>query len=402
MVQTALLFAFGFLTAAFMALAVGPAIWRRSAELTRKRIEASLPLTLNELNADKDQQRAEFAIALRKVEAKAKSLQEKVTGQQIDVAANRERVRQYMAERDASEQKSQALDAELAKTAKDLADHKNEVVALNATVADLDGQTKMLRAELEAREKAIVDLQIDLDHRRIELVARATESEQLSGKVSEVSNVRRRLEEKIRETAGEMRAARESIRLAERKATDLEKRGEKLAVQLADREARLQKRETELGLIKEEMRKTLAAKTAFEQLAQSTERQRSSLEKQNARIEERLEKLASMAVPGSAEKSMKKLQDDKARLMSMVERLTAEKDDLVRKLRAATENHGADAALREDLHNLAAKVVALSAEAEGAQSPIARLVSPLEAPEADDDSLAGRIRAVQKAARRGK
>ena len=49
MIQSTLFFILGFLCAAFLALLVGPAVWRRAVNLTTKRIEASMPLTLNEI-----------------------------------------------------------------------------------------------------------------------------------------------------------------------------------------------------------------------------------------------------------------------------------------------------------------------------------------------------------------
>ena len=44
LVQSVLLFSLGFLSAAFLALMVAPAIWGRAVALTKKRIEATVPL----------------------------------------------------------------------------------------------------------------------------------------------------------------------------------------------------------------------------------------------------------------------------------------------------------------------------------------------------------------------
>ena len=76
MLQTVLIFAFGFLAAALLALMAAPAVWRRAVYLTRKRIEAALPLSLNELNAEKDALRAEHAMAMRRMELRLKDTRE--------------------------------------------------------------------------------------------------------------------------------------------------------------------------------------------------------------------------------------------------------------------------------------------------------------------------------------
>ena len=58
MLESGLFFTLGFLAATLLCLMVAPAIWRRAVVLTRQRIESSVPLTLNEIQADKDQLRA--------------------------------------------------------------------------------------------------------------------------------------------------------------------------------------------------------------------------------------------------------------------------------------------------------------------------------------------------------
>jgi hypothetical protein len=54
LIESTLFFSLGFLCAAFLALMIAPALWRRAVALTRKRIEASVPLSLGEIEADKD------------------------------------------------------------------------------------------------------------------------------------------------------------------------------------------------------------------------------------------------------------------------------------------------------------------------------------------------------------
>ena len=81
MIQSSLFFILGFLTAGFLALLIAPAIWRRAVRLTRKRVEASVPLSLEEIQADKDQLRAEFAMSTRRLEMSVDQLKTKSTGQ---------------------------------------------------------------------------------------------------------------------------------------------------------------------------------------------------------------------------------------------------------------------------------------------------------------------------------
>ena len=82
-------FVLGVLVAGILALAVAPAIWRRAARLTRARVEASLPMTLGEIRAEKYQLRAEFAVATRRLETTIGRLEERTTEQTIDIGRKR-------------------------------------------------------------------------------------------------------------------------------------------------------------------------------------------------------------------------------------------------------------------------------------------------------------------------
>ena len=93
MIQSILIFALGFLCAGLLALMIAPAIWRRAVRLTKKRVEASAPLTIAEIQADKDRIRAEHAMALRRVEISAKTFREKAAAQIIEINRNREELK---------------------------------------------------------------------------------------------------------------------------------------------------------------------------------------------------------------------------------------------------------------------------------------------------------------------
>ena len=95
----ACVFVLGFLSAGFIALIVAPMAWRRAVALTRKRIEASVPLTLTEIQADKDRMRAEFAMATRRLEINFKNFREKAAAQIVEINRNREELKQLMTER---------------------------------------------------------------------------------------------------------------------------------------------------------------------------------------------------------------------------------------------------------------------------------------------------------------
>ncbi len=99
-IQNGMYFALGFLAAALIAIAIGPAFWRRAVRLTKRRIEAATPVTLAEFRADKDRLRAEFAITLRKHQLKIEALRDQLAARVVALDAARSELAALRTERD--------------------------------------------------------------------------------------------------------------------------------------------------------------------------------------------------------------------------------------------------------------------------------------------------------------
>ncbi|MGU3492880.1 hypothetical protein ACLBXM_02455 [Xanthobacteraceae bacterium A53D] len=68
MIEQIMFFALGLLSATLVALLVLPAVWHRAVRLTTRRVEAAVPVSIFEIQADKDQQRAAYALSQRRLE----------------------------------------------------------------------------------------------------------------------------------------------------------------------------------------------------------------------------------------------------------------------------------------------------------------------------------------------
>ena len=99
-IENIMFLALGFLVAGLLAIAIVPAIVRRAIRLTRRRVEASTPMTLNEFRADKDKLRAEFAIATRRAELQRERLRERIAAQAVSIDAMRSELNALRTERD--------------------------------------------------------------------------------------------------------------------------------------------------------------------------------------------------------------------------------------------------------------------------------------------------------------
>src|ERR1700755_2570 len=85
MIEPIMYFGIGFLVAALIGLVVVPLVHGRAVRLTMRRLEAATPLSMAEIQADKDQLRAEFAMSTRRLEMSVETLKGKTTSQLADL-----------------------------------------------------------------------------------------------------------------------------------------------------------------------------------------------------------------------------------------------------------------------------------------------------------------------------
>ena len=81
MIEPVMYFGIGFLVAALLGLLFVPLVHNRAVRLTMRRLEAATPLSIAEIRADKDQLRAEFAMATRRLEMSVEQMKAKTTAQ---------------------------------------------------------------------------------------------------------------------------------------------------------------------------------------------------------------------------------------------------------------------------------------------------------------------------------
>lgn len=75
MIEQILIFCLGLLTAAIVWLLLLPAFWRRAQRLVRRDLEAALPFSRNEIEAERDVLRAEHAVLVARGEQKIAAMQ---------------------------------------------------------------------------------------------------------------------------------------------------------------------------------------------------------------------------------------------------------------------------------------------------------------------------------------
>jgi hypothetical protein len=91
----------GFLLAALIAVLAIPLVHSRAERLTIRRLEASLPQSLAEVQADKDLLRADHAISTRRLELKIEHLTVSLAGRLVELGKKQDAVNRLRIQRDA-------------------------------------------------------------------------------------------------------------------------------------------------------------------------------------------------------------------------------------------------------------------------------------------------------------
>ncbi|TIU31820.1 MAG: hypothetical protein E5W38_14690, partial [Mesorhizobium sp.] len=255
MVQSVLFFALGFLCAVFLVSLIAPAVWRRAVVLTRRRLEASMPLTPAEILAEKDRVRAEFAMTTRRLEMNIKSLKERAAEQLVEIGRGHEALKGLAVE---TKDKNQAISELQAKNA-ELRQREEELHKLSEKLAQTERSLEKRALELQKLEQMYDDASFASSNRQIELVARESELDKLANDIAVLRSQRKEAERRNQEAAMEGKAARDALKLEKKRAAELDKKVERLLATLADREEKLDRREKELARMRERPKQAPAA-----------------------------------------------------------------------------------------------------------------------------------------------
>jgi len=173
MINALMFGALGFLLGCLLALMLGPPLWNRAVKLTTRKLEATMPMSLNDIQADKDQLRAEFAIELRKVEVALEKAKEKATRELIE--ANKRRVEIAVLNTDLASVKGQLQENEnanrvLQQTIKRrLPDLDSRLKAAKKALAELESVNAELRATVASQSEALKTARTTLHNQRADI-----------------------------------------------------------------------------------------------------------------------------------------------------------------------------------------------------------------------------------------
>jgi len=415
MIEPIMYFGLGFLAATLLALIIMPFVHGRAERLTTRRLEAAIPVSMAEIQADKDQLRAEFAMSTRRLEMSVDQLKRKTTSQLAELGKKADAINQLKAELGEKTATIFALEAR-EKTFKD---------QLHATEDELAAKTDALR---EA-ERALADKQAELarltgnldqrsvtsDSQRVEIVALKTQVDALKGQVADLAK-------SVKDTEGRLAQERQAAEAAS-KALALERgQVEKLGERVGQLEHQLAVQTTEAEILGRRVAELETRLAEQARMLGERERERDQLRldlEAARRVEMDLrQELASVDRRHSA--ATDTLASEKATIEAQLDRAREERAKVQREIAAMKRDaetswaseRAENALLRERINDVAAEVVRLTSVLEGPGSRIATILADTGAPaapvngqpqtsaEESRGSLADRIRALQNRASR--
>jgi chromosome segregation ATPase len=379
MIEPIMYLAIGFLVSMLFGLMIVPLVHNRAVRLTTRRLEAATPLSMAEIQADKDQLRAEFAMSARRLEMSVDQLKNKTTSQLAELGKKTDAINRMKIELGEKNATIFSLEAREKAMKEQLRATEEEFAAKTELLRGAEAALNDKQAELGKINHELSDRSMMADTRQVELIAVRTQIEQLKGRVGdaekEFSATQSRLAQERTESENatrELAEARSRVQDLSQRVTDLDrqlivqvKEAQMLGTRVSDLETRLSKQGK------------LLAEREFEN---------NQLKQTNAsadRIMAGLRSEVAALSDGGNSAAMEKLRGEKTALEEQLRAARDERAKLQREINAIQQQAESswqtermeNALLRERINDIAAEVARLAIQLEGPNSTIEAMLA---------------------------
>jgi len=389
MVESIMFFGGGFLVAGLLALVLISFVHHRAVRLTQRRLEDAIPVSMAEIQADKDNLRAEFAMSARRLEMSVEQLKAKTTNQLGDIARKTEAINRLKAELSEKTAVTDELDAKARSLAGKIRETEQEYAVKAAAVESTARALAAKEAELAKAANDINEQRLATDTQRVEIAVLKTQVEQFKGQIDELQQdaqdaVRRLFDERVAVSTitKELEEKRQAVDVLRPQVTQLEReiaaasseleirsrRIDELEARVSEQDRTLYQRASEIGSLQQEL---AASKEAHNRTAECLNGEKSDLEKllgtsnntvesHSARIDD-LEKWVAerdrllSQRDAEARALHEEIAANKSEHNTIAERMQAEKSGLAKLLQTANTALDARAARIEELEGWVAE-----------------------------------------------
>src|SRR6202045_1657652 len=169
MIEPIMYLAIGFLVSMLCGLMIVPLVHNRAVRLTTRRLEAATPLSMAEIQADKDQLRAEFAMSARRLEMSVDQLKYKTTSQLAELGKKTDainRMKLELGEKNATifslEAREKAVKEQLRATEEEFATKTEALRQAEKALKDKQSELAKINSELSDRSMMAQSRQVEL------------------------------------------------------------------------------------------------------------------------------------------------------------------------------------------------------------------------------------------------
>jgi chromosome segregation ATPase len=378
MIEPVMFVGIGFLVAGLLVIGAIPLVHARAVRLTMKRLEAVTPMSMAEIQADKDQLRAEFAMSTRRLEMSVEQMKAKTTSQLAEIGKKSEavgRLKVELGEKTAAllalEAKEAQVSEELSRTQQQLAATANELAETEQVLAATQGELAQVSANFN-------ETSLTADSQHVELLALRAQLEVLKGQIDGYYQENTDLQARLARTTTDLETT--SRDLAEERA-----RVEPLTTHIEELERLLVAQTTEAEIL---------GRRVLEQAARLDEQGRFLAEHEYNADTLRNETTAARQTEAAVRAALAEAED---RARQTTEALRAERVALEAQLRQALEERAKlereiaamkreaettwatermeNAVLRERINDVAAEVARLASTLEGPNSSIEAILA---------------------------
>jgi len=379
MIEPIMYLAIGFLLSMLVGLMIVPLVHNRAVRLTTRRLEAATPLSMAEIQADKDQLRAEFAMSARRLEMSVDQLKNKTTSQLAELGKKSDAINRMKLELGEKNAAIFSLEAREKAVKEQLRATEEEFAAKTGALRDAEQALKDKQSDLSKINAELSDRSMMAETRQVELIAVRVQIDELKNRVGDAEKEFAATQNRLAQERGESEKATRDLVDARSRVENLSQRVTDL-----DRQLIVQVKEAEmLGNRVNDLEARLAtqgkllAERDFEnnQLRQANEaadRTAKELRGEIAALNEggkspAVEKLRSEKA--AVEEQLRIARDERAKVQRDINLIQQQAESSW-----ATERME-NALLRERINDIAAEVAKLAMQLEGPNSPIEAMLN---------------------------
>lgn len=246
MIQFALLFGFGFLSATLLVMILAPAVHRRVVRYTENRLKATMPISPAEVRAQRDMARAVYAAENARTKQELRQERDKAVALQISFDKLAAEASELHSANHELQMQVQDMSTEAADLRSRLRREEGFIRQLKESMAAVENAASAKNDVVEALERRIARLTAELDDAKLDLSARENEIEGARLRATALREERDTLRTDVKLLTARAKDAELRLQEAERKLKRTEQKLERETSAKSDLLSRLDWREQEL------------------------------------------------------------------------------------------------------------------------------------------------------------